>query len=141
MKEHGIIKIEDTTQVEDLFQHTTDTVILSCLQKVMGEVYATEDLQSAVAILGNFSFFVGIPRGELLSFSMRLCFCHADLNSADPVQNHGKHGMDYLVMVPEMKPGKSRLRKVLARRQRKESAMLLRKKGYRSLIGITCRKR
>ena len=129
MKEHGIIKIEDTTQVEDLFQHTTDTVILSCLQKVMGEVYATEDLQSAVAILGNFSFFVGIPRGELLSFSMRLCSCHADLNSADPVQNHGKHGMDYLVMVPENEAWEKQIEKSFGAKAEKRIRYAIKKEG------------
>ena len=129
MKEHGIIKIEDTTQVEDLFQNTTDTVILSCLQKVMGEVYATEDLQSAVAILGNFSFFVGIPRGELLSFSMRLCSCHADLNSADPVQNHGKHGMDYLVMVPENEAWEKQIEKSFGTKAEKRIRYAIKKEG------------
>lgn len=101
MKEHRIIKIEDTKQVEALFQNTTDTVILSCLQKVMGEIYATENLQSAVAILRDFSFFVGVPSEELLFCGVKLCSCDGDLDSADFVQNQGKHGMDYLVMVPE----------------------------------------
>lgn len=95
------MKIEDTKQVEALFRNTTDTVILSCLQKVMGEVYATEDLKSAMAILGDFSFFVGIPSEELLSFSVKLCSCDEDLDSADPIQIKEKHGMDHLVMVPE----------------------------------------
>lgn len=83
MKERKIIKIEDTGQVESLFRHTTDTVILSCLQKVMGEIYATDDLQSAMAILGDFCFYVGIPSRELIFFGRDLCT------------------MDSLVMVPE----------------------------------------
>ena len=76
MKEHRIIKVEDTKQVEALFQNTTDTVILSCLQKVMGEIYATEDLRSAVAIFENFSFLVGVPSRELATYLPENCKVH-----------------------------------------------------------------
>ena len=105
MKEQRIMKIEDTKLVEALFQDTTDTVILSCLQKVMGEIYATEDLQSAMAILGDFSFFVGIPSEELLSFSVKLCSCDGDLDSIASGQYPGKPSMDQRSVKSEKNPG------------------------------------
>lgn len=61
-----IIKVDNTESVAKLFENTTDTVIISCLQKVMGDIYATKDLKSAVAVLGDFSFFVGEPCKELV---------------------------------------------------------------------------
>lgn len=129
MKEHRIIKIEDTKQVEALFEHTTDTVILSCLQKVMGEIYATEDLKSAMAILGDFSFFVGVPSEELLFFSVKLCFCDEDQDSADPVQIKEKHGIDHLVMVPENEEWEKQIEQSLGTRAERIVRYAVKKEG------------
>lgn len=63
-----IIKVEEPKSVEKLFMPPSDTVMISCLQQVMGELYATQDLQSAMAILGDFSFYVGKPDEELVKF-------------------------------------------------------------------------
>lgn len=63
-----IIKLKDTREIRILFAYTQDTSVLSCLQGVMGEVYATEDLSSAMAILGDFSFYAGKPEEELITF-------------------------------------------------------------------------
>lgn len=63
-----IVKVEDTKKVEELFAYTKDTSVLSCLQGVMGEVYATKDLRSAMAILGDFAFYAGVLSEELITF-------------------------------------------------------------------------
>ena len=129
MKEQRIIKIEDTKRVEALFQNTTDTVILSCLQKVMGEIYATEDLKSAMAILGDFSFFVGVPREELLFFSVKLCSCDGDPDLANPVQMKEKHSMDHLVMVPENEAWEKQIEQSLGTRAERIVRYAIKKEG------------
>lgn len=141
MKEHRIIKVEDTKQVEALFQNTTDTVILSCLQKVMGEIYATEDLRSAVAILGDFSFFVGIPSEELLFFGVKLYSRNGGLDSTDSGQNPGnlsmdqqavksdKDPMDHLVMVPENEDWEKQIEQSLGTRAERIVRYAIKKEG------------
>lgn len=63
-----IYKLEDTTKVSHLFDGWDETLIYSCLQKVMGEVYVTdlEHPQSAYAYVGCFAFYAGIPDRELV---------------------------------------------------------------------------
>lgn len=59
-------KIIDTKSVEHLFDGWQETLIWSCMQGIMGEIYA-DDLEnptSAVAILGDFTFFAGEPSEE-----------------------------------------------------------------------------
>lgn len=63
-----IIQVTEPQKVEKLFLPATDTVMLSCLQQIMGELYATQDLQSGMAILGDYSFYVGRPSKELIRF-------------------------------------------------------------------------
>ena len=54
--------------VTNLFDSWDETIIWSCLQGVMGEVYANENEDAAVAILGDFAFFAGTPCEELVRF-------------------------------------------------------------------------
>ena len=63
-----IFKLEDTSKVESLFEGWNETLIRSCLQKVMGKVYVTdpENPKSAFAFLGCFGFFAGVPDEELV---------------------------------------------------------------------------
>lgn len=63
-----IIQVTEPKKIEPLFLPATDTVMLSCLQQIMGELYATQDLQSGMAILGDYSFYVGRPSKELVRF-------------------------------------------------------------------------
>lgn len=123
------MKIEDTKQVEALFRNTTDTVILSCLQKVMGEVYATEDLKSAMAILGDFSFFVGVPSEELLFFGVKLYSRNGGLDSTDHVQIKERHGMDHLVMVPENEDWEKQIEQSLGTRAKRIVRYAIKKEG------------
>lgn len=62
-----IHRIQDTTKVIPLFADMSDTTITSCLQGIMGEVYADsiENPRSAMAILGDFCFLAGEPMAEL----------------------------------------------------------------------------
>ena len=63
-----IFELEDTSKVESLFEGWNETLISSCLQKVMGKVYVTdpENPKSAFAFLGCFGFFAGVPDEELV---------------------------------------------------------------------------
>lgn len=53
-------------KAKELFSSWNDSLILSCLQGVMGKVYLEGD--SAAAYLGDFSLFVGTPSESLLRF-------------------------------------------------------------------------
>lgn len=62
-------ELEDTAKAERLFGGMGDTLVWSCLQKVMGKVYVT-DLESpacAMAYLGEFAFYAGEPNVELVA--------------------------------------------------------------------------
>lgn len=68
-----IYKLEDTTKAEHLFANWEETIIWSCLQKVMGEIYtdALEKPESAMAVCGVFCFLAGRPDKELVMFKPR----------------------------------------------------------------------
>ena len=63
-----IYELEDTSKVYELFEGWEETLIYSCLQKVMGKIYVTdvEDPKSAFAFVGCFGFFAGEPDKELV---------------------------------------------------------------------------
>lgn len=63
-----VYELNDTYKVERLFEGWQETLIYSCLQKVMGKVYVTdlENPVSASAFVGCFSFFAGNPDVELV---------------------------------------------------------------------------
>ncbi len=64
-----IYQCEDMTKVKELFKNQTSTMIISCLQKVMGKIYVDclDNPKSAIAILGDFCFIVGIVNEDMLS--------------------------------------------------------------------------
>ena len=63
-----VTELNDTSKVEDLFEGWQETMICSCLQKVMGKVYVTDPDEpvSAFAYAGCFGFFAGTPDRELV---------------------------------------------------------------------------
>lgn len=63
-----IYELEDTGKVRHLFDGWNETLIYSCLQKVMGKIYVTDkdDPKSAFAYVGCFGFFAGEPEKELV---------------------------------------------------------------------------
>ena len=79
------VKIDYTKKIENLFAGWQETLIWSCIQKVMGETYADnfDTPKSAMAILGDFCFFAGQPNRELVSFKPKHC------------------SQDFIIMVPQ----------------------------------------
>jgi len=69
-----IRRVTDSQKVEKLFENWDETMIWSCLQGVMGEIYVAkektepDEYKSAVAILGAFAFFAGEPNRELVLY-------------------------------------------------------------------------
>ncbi|MBR4725312.1 MAG: GNAT family N-acetyltransferase [Lachnospiraceae bacterium] len=60
--------LNDTSKVKDLFAGWQETLIYSCVQKVMGKIYVTDPDKpvSAFAYVGCFGFVAGEPNRELL---------------------------------------------------------------------------
>ena len=63
-----IFELEDTSKAEALFEGWEETLIYSCLEKVMGKVFVTdtESPASAMAFVGCFAFLAGEPDRELI---------------------------------------------------------------------------
>ena len=67
-----IERIKVTEKVEALFEGWEETMIWSCLQDVMGEVYGDngEHIKAAKAVLGDFCFFSGEVDKNLIRHEM-----------------------------------------------------------------------
>ncbi|MCR4622141.1 MAG: GNAT family N-acetyltransferase [Clostridiales bacterium] len=65
-----VYELADTSKAALLFGGWQETLITSCLQKVMGRVYVTdlERPRSAFAFVGCFGFFAGEPDRELVRY-------------------------------------------------------------------------
>lgn len=65
-----VYEVENTETVKDIFGGWQETLIWSCLQKVMGKIYTTdlENIVSAMAVIGDFVFYAGNPSEELVKF-------------------------------------------------------------------------
>ena len=63
-----VYELADTAKVTALFEGWPETMIWSCLQKVMGKIYVTdlEKPQSAFAFVGCFAFYAGEADKELV---------------------------------------------------------------------------
>ncbi len=70
-----IRKLEKTEAAAPLFAGWQETMIDSCLQGVMGEIYAdaAETPGSAMAMLGDFCFLAGRPSRELAAYKPASC--------------------------------------------------------------------
>ena len=70
-----IYEITDTGNVSSLFGNWEETLIWSCLQGIMGKIYADDrnTPTSAMAIIGDFTFFAGKPNIELVSYKPDWC--------------------------------------------------------------------
>lgn len=80
-----IIELKQAEQVANLFEGWQETLIWSCLQGVMGNIYAdNEDAPtSAMAMLGDFAFLAGVPNKELALYKPETC------------------KQDFMIMVPQ----------------------------------------
>lgn len=65
-----IIKLDIPQKANLLFDHWNETIIWSCLQGIMGEIYADngERPMSAMAVLGDFCFLAGVPNRDLVLY-------------------------------------------------------------------------
>lgn len=61
-----IQKLADPSLAAPLFGAWPEGILWSCLQGRMGAVYASQALDSAAAVLGDFAFFAGTPNRALL---------------------------------------------------------------------------
>lgn len=63
-----LYELKDTSKVKKLFDGWNETLIFSCLQNVMGKIYVTnpELPKSALAFVGCFGFYAGVPDRELV---------------------------------------------------------------------------
>lgn len=68
-------KLRSTKKAKALFGDWEETLILSCMQEIMGEIYVDnqENPLSAMAILGDFVFFAGKVNRELVLFKPDWC--------------------------------------------------------------------
>ena len=62
-----LFELENTPKVKELFTGWEETMIFSCLQKIMGKIYVTdlENPKSAFAFVGCFGFYAGTPDIEI----------------------------------------------------------------------------
>lgn len=80
-----IYELKNADKAAPLFEGWEETMIWSCLQNVMGKIYGDdpENPASAMAILGDFTFFAGKPNEELVGFKPAWC------------------SRDFMIMVPQ----------------------------------------
>lgn len=71
--------LETTPAIEGLFSGWDETIIWSCLQRVMGRVYANnmKDPTAAAALLGDFGFLAGQADAEFL-LTLKRTVCKRD---------------------------------------------------------------
>lgn len=64
-----IYKMTDTAGAEPLFAGWEESLLWSCMQGVMGEIYADDPKEpsAVMAILGDFCYFAGKPSEELVT--------------------------------------------------------------------------
>ena len=70
-----IKKVENTKQVKHIFNNCEDTIVWSCLQGIMGDIYVDDEKNptSYMAILGDFIFFAGEPKEEIVLYKPNGC--------------------------------------------------------------------
>ena len=103
-----VCELKDTSKVLSLFEGWEETLILSCLQQVMGNIYVTDPdcPRAAFAHVGCFGFYAGMPDRELVagkpagfmimvpqdeSWSRLIEECFPDAKKNYPVRNPQRH--------------------------------------------------
>lgn len=75
-KRHGALHPKQQKRKEDIkniFRNWNESIIWSCLQGIMGEVYTNAAGDAAMAILGDFAFYAGNPSEEFIRFKPESC--------------------------------------------------------------------
>lgn len=99
-------------KAEEIFGQWEETLIWSCLQGVMGEVYtdtSDENANAAMAILGDFSFYAGNPSEKLVRFKPKSC------------------EQDFIIMVPENDGWSEMIEKCYGQKAKKVSRYAIKK--------------
>jgi len=88
-----VYRLSNPSAAAPLFDGWQETLIWSCLQGVMGEIYADspENPRSAAAIIADFCFFAGEPDDDLIRFKP------------------GWHSKGYMLMVPQTEAWSERI--------------------------------
>jgi len=83
-----VYEILHTDKVSPLFKDQEETLIWSCLQKIMGKIYANDSTSptAAMAVIGDFTFFAGEPNKELVSY--KPCWCTQSFMIMVPPDRH-----------------------------------------------------
>lgn len=70
-----VFETTNNSYIEALFEDWQETLIWSCLQGVMGQLYVTDEEypDCAMALIGDFCFFAGKPNRELVAFKPEGC--------------------------------------------------------------------
>ena len=70
-----VFEVKGTEKIRKLFGDWQETMVWSCLQGVMGHLYTDdpEEPESVMAILGDFCFFGGRPKEEIVSYKPDWC--------------------------------------------------------------------
>ncbi len=108
-----IYELIDTKKATPLFGNWQETLIWSCLQKIMGKIYV-DDLEtpkSAMAILGDFCYFAGAPLEELVAFK----------------PTHLQQ--DFIIMGPQNEDWSALIEKVFKEKAKRVSRYALKKQG------------
>ncbi len=106
-----IYEIQQMENVAPLFEGWQETMIWSCLQKVMGHIYANavEKPESAMALLGDFCFLAGQPDEELVLYKPEDC------------------KQDFMIMVPGEEGWEEVIRKSYGEKARKVTRYAMKK--------------
>lgn len=110
-----VSKIKNMDSVKELFEGWDETIIWSCLQGIMGEIYAPhpneaphhgEKPRSAMAVLGDFCFFAGEANADLVKYRPPRCGTgvinvpqRLESGSMSPEAAAGRS--DMIIMVPQ----------------------------------------
>lgn len=80
-----VYELKEPQKANILFKNWDETLIWSCLQNVMGKIFADdlEKPQAAMALLGDFCFFAGKPTEELVRYKPAGCI------------------QDFIIMIPQ----------------------------------------
>ena len=113
MAKSCVCKLKEQRKAAGLFAGWNETLIWSCLQGVMGEIYvdSEEDPVSGVAVIGDFCFLSGKPDRKILS-----CF-----------EENGKFADRFFVMVPQNESWAELVRECLGKRAKQVERYAFRK--------------
>lgn len=91
-----IYEITNRKITAPLFNNWEETIIWSCLQGIMGNIYANDSSNptAAMAVLGDFTFFAGEPSTELAAYKPSWCT------------------QDFMIMIPQNEDWKNTIMQI-----------------------------